>query len=197
MIARPDHGRRASGPGATEDSVIIGFGRLVTLALIVAAVFAALLGQMAPLGLAPRSWPAPDLMFCVLAYGAMARPDALPIPATFALALVGDLITGGPVGAGALALFLTLETLKRREALTDVPSRLRDLAAAALGAAAVLIGPWLMMRLSFADGPPLADLAPRWAATMIAFVPVAAAMRYGLRIRRRALRTDGPLWGDR
>ncbi|MFT6228982.1 MAG: hypothetical protein ACJARE_003405 [Paracoccaceae bacterium] len=40
-------------------------------------------------------------------------------------------------------------------------------------------------------------MASRWVFTVIAFVPVGAAMRYGLRIRRPALRDMGPLWGER
>jgi cell shape-determining protein MreD len=194
-----DRAARAShrGGGAAEDGVLSGVGRLVVLALVIAASLVALLLQMAPLGLAPGAWPAPDLLFCVLAYGAMARPDALPIPATFGLALVGDLVTGGPMGAGALALFLTLETLKRRAQIAEGRARLRDFAAMALGALVVLAGPWLLMRLSFAGGPPLLDLAPRFAATVLAFLPVAGAMRFGLRIRRAAPGADGPAWGDR
>jgi cell shape-determining protein MreD len=187
--------RRAETP--LDDGLFTGIGRLLALGAVTLACVLALLVQMAPLGLAPRSWPAPDLLYCVLAYAALARPDALSVMATFFLALMGDLVTGGPVGAGALALFLTLEALKRHAALAYTRSRLRDWAAVALGSAVVMLAPWLMLRLTFAGSPPLADLALRWALTVIAFVPVGAAMRYGLRIRRPALRDTGPLWGER
>lgn len=187
--------RREEAP--LDDGLFSGFGRLMALGAISLAGVLALLVQMAPLGLAPRSWPAPDLFYCVLAYAALARPDAMAIPATFALALLGDLITGGPVGAGALALFLTIEALKRHATLAYSRSRWRDWAAVAFGAAAVMLGPWLLMRLTFAGGPPLTDLATRWVFTAIAFVPVGAALRYGLRLRRPALRDTGPLWGER
>ena len=179
------------------DGLFPGIGRLLVLCAITLAGVAALLAQMSPLGLAPRSWPAPDLFYCVLAYAALARPDALPVPASFALALLGDLILGGPMGAGALALFLTLEALKRHAALAYVRSRRGDWAAAAFGAVVTLLGPWLLMRLTFAGGPALSALALRWAFTVLAFVPVAAAMHYGLRIRRPALRDAGPSWAER
>jgi rod shape-determining protein MreD len=187
--------RRREAP--PDDGLFTSIGRIVVLGAVTLAGVMALLAQMAPLGLAPRSWPAPDLFYCVLAYAALARPDALPVMANFALALLGDLVTGGPVGAGALALFLTIEALKRHTALAYTRSRWRDWAGVAIGAAAVMLAPWLMMRLTFAGGPPLIDLASRWVFTVIAFVPVGAAMRYGLRIRRPALRDMGPLWGER
>lgn len=187
--------RRAEAP--PDDGLFTGIGRFMVLGAVTLAGLMALLVQMAPLGLAPRSWPAPDLFYCVLAYAALARPDALPVTAVFALALMADLVTGGPVGAGALALFLTVEALKRHAALSYSRSRWRDWAAVAVGAAATLLAPWLLMRLTFAGGPPLSALAWRWAFTVLAFVPVGAAMRYGLRIRRPALRDTGPLWGER
>lgn len=187
--------RRSEAP--PDDGLFTGLGRFMVLGAVTLAGVLALLAQMAPLGLAPRSWPAPDLFYCVLAYAALARPDALPVTANFALALLADLVTGGPVGAGALALFLTIEALKRHAVLAYARARLRDWAAVAVGAAAVLLGPWLMMRLTFAGGPPPGDLASRWLFTVLAFVPVGAAMRYGLRIRRPALRDAGPLWGER
>lgn len=171
---------RASSPpgllGAVE--------RLRLLLAVAIAWGAALLAQMTPLGLSPEAWPTPDLVFCVLAVAAIARPDALPVPAAFGFALVADFVTGGPVGAGALALFLSLETLKLWSRLQDRPSRLRDLAALAAAAAASLLLPWLMMRLTFAGAPPLGALGLRWLATMAAAPLVAGAMRYGLRIRR-------------
>jgi rod shape-determining protein MreD len=187
--------RRDQAP--PDDGLFSGIGRLMVLCAVSLAGVLALLAQMAPLGLTPRSWPAPDLFYCVLAYAALARPDAMATLACFALALLGDLVIGGPMGAGALALFLTIEALKRHSALAYTRSRWRDWAAVAIGAAAVMLAPWLLMRLTFAGSPPLVDLAWRWVFTVIAFVPVGAALRYGLRIRRPALRDTSPLWGER
>ncbi|MGG7565897.1 hypothetical protein ACQ5SO_07005 [Rhodovulum sp. DZ06] len=164
--------------------------RLATLAAVTLAVLAALLVQMAPLGLAPGAWPAPDLVFCALAWTATARPDALPVPAVFGFALLRDFAVGGATGAEALALALSIEALKAQARFQDRPAPMSDLAAAALAAAATLLVPWLLLKLSFAGTPPLSALAPRWLATMAALPVVAALMRYGLRIRRPAAADD-------
>lgn len=176
--------------GLDEDRVgpppgLLGFlGRLATLGLAALAWGAALLVQMAPLGIAPDAVPAPDLAFCALAWAALARPDALPAPAAFALALATDLISGGPAGAAALGLFWGIEALKAWARFQDRPSRIRDLIAVGLAYSMALLLPWLLMRLSFAGGPPLTDLGLRWLVTMAAAVPTAAAMRFGLGLRR-------------
>ena len=158
---------------------------LVLLAAAVAALLG-LLAQMTPLGLPPGAWPAPDLVFCALAWTAVVRPDALPAWAVFALALIRDFVTGGPVGAEALALALSVEGLKAHARFQDRPALRADAMALAAAAAAALLLPWLLMKLSFAGGPPLTDLPPRWLATMAALPVVALLLRFGLRIRRPA-----------
>ncbi|SET32351.1 hypothetical protein [Oceanicella actignis] len=158
-------------------------------AALAAALFVALLLQLAPLGLQPASAPSPDLVWCVLAWFALNRRDALPAPALAAAALFADLALGGPAGAGALCMFLTAQALSARAAVADAAARphepWRDWAAASAGSAAVLLGQWLLMLVSFAGAPPLSDLSLRWAATTAAFPLAAAALRYGLMLRPR------------
>ena len=166
--------------------------RAAALGAILLACLLGLLAQLTPLGLAPGSWPAPDLVFCALAWAALARPDAIPAWAVFAIAILRDFAIGGPVGAGALALALTIEGLKLHARLQDQHGLLSDVAAAALGAAAALLPPWALMKLTFAGGPPLSALGPQWLATILAFPFAAMAMRYALRIRRPARVEDRP-----
>lgn len=184
-----------SRPGETRAAPPGLLGVAERGAALGAALLACLLGllaQMTPLGLAPGSWPAPDLVFCALAWTALARPDALPAAAVFAIAILRDFATGGPVGAGALALALSIEALKLHAGLQDKPGLAKDVAAAALAAAATLLVPWALMKISFAWTPPLSSLPPQWLATVLAFPAVALAMRYGLRIRRPAAAETAP-----
>ena len=160
--------------------------RGAALGVILLACLLALLAQSAPLGLAPGALPAPDFLFCVLAWAALARPDALPALAVFAIAIARDFAAGAPVGAGALALALAVEGLKLHARLSDRHGHVSDILAAAIACAAALLLPWLLLKISFAAAPPLAALAPAWAATALAFPFTAAALRFGLRIRRPA-----------
>ncbi|MFT6229151.1 MAG: hypothetical protein ACJARE_003575, partial [Paracoccaceae bacterium] len=49
--------RRREAP--PDDGLFTSIGRIVVLGAVTLAGVMALLAQMAPLGLAPRSWPAP------------------------------------------------------------------------------------------------------------------------------------------
>lgn len=165
---------------------------LHAFAALLLACGVALVIQLAPLGLRADARQAPDLYFCVLAFFSLRRPDVTGPFTLFVLALLHDFLTGGPLGAGALCMLLTCEALKLRASVADAGGQprsiWRDWLAASIGAAAVLLGQWILMLISFAGPPPLTDLATRWLLTALAFPLVAACMRYALGIRRRAAR---------
>lgn len=164
-----------TGPSAAlRDAAAVG-------ALILGTLLA--LGiQLAPMGPAPDA-PLPDLSWCVLAFFMLRRPDAAPLWLVFALLALRDALLGGPPGAGALTLLLALEALRLRARLLPAPrSLLGDWAAASLLYAAALAGQWLLMLISLADPPTLRALAPHALTTALAIPPVAAFLRYALRL---------------
>ena len=84
------------------------------LSVIVLAAFGwlAILLEMAPLNEDARAFPAPDLLFCVCAYFALRRPSGSPGLLVGVLGLCRDLVSGGPVGLGAMSLIAGVETMR-------------------------------------------------------------------------------------
>lgn len=82
------------------------------LAALPALCLMALLIALSPMGLAPRAFPMPDLVYVVLATWLVRRPDAAPLLMVFAIGVVSDLMRGAPLGIGTLCLLGIAELLR-------------------------------------------------------------------------------------
>ncbi len=156
--------------------------RLIRIALLLALGLAAIFVEAAPLGLSADAYPSPDILFCVVAYWSIRRPEAAVLIAVFALGLARDLMTDAPVGAGALTLVFAAEFLK---ALGHGLSR-RSFATEWLLLAAVLalviMAQWLIVLVLLAHPPYLTDLGYQWLATMALYPVLALVFRWLFRI---------------
>jgi rod shape-determining protein MreD len=76
-----------------------------------------LLGIIAALPVGIPQWGAlaPPLMLIGVFYWSLVRPDLMPPSAAFALGLFGDLLTGAPLGSGALVMVLTQWTMRSQQ----------------------------------------------------------------------------------
>ena len=64
----------------------------------------------------------PQLMLIAVFYWSLTRPDLLPVLAVFLVGLFQDIITGGPLGLGALVLMLVrMLIVSQRRVLMDKP----------------------------------------------------------------------------
>ncbi len=156
--------------------------RLLRIALMLGLGLIAIFIEAAPLGLSADAYPSPDLLFCVVAYWSIRRPEAAVLVAVFALGLARDLMTDAPVGAGVLSLVFASEFLK---ALGHGLSR-RSFATEWLLLAAVLalviMAQWLIVLILLAHPPYLTDLAHQWLATMALYPVLALVFRWLFRI---------------
>src|SRR5271154_1788743 len=75
---------------------------LPALSALVLCVIAVL-----PVGIPQWGAMAPPLMLIGVFYWSLVRPDLMPPSAAFALGLFQDLLTGAPLGSGALVMVLT------------------------------------------------------------------------------------------
>jgi len=156
--------------------------RLVGATLMLAMGLAAVFLEAAPLGLAAEARPSPDLVFLVVAYWSVRRPEAAFLIAVFALGLVRDLLTDTPAGIGVLALVATTEALK---ALSPALARRRFVAewvVVALLLGLVLALQWLTVLLLLAHPPYLSDLGQQWLVGVALYPPLALVLRWLFRI---------------
>ena len=156
--------------------------RLLEMALLAVLGLLAIFIETLPLGLPAQSHPSPDLLLCVVAYWAIRRHASAPAVLIFALALVRDLLTDVPVGAGVLSLLIVGEVLKlrrRRFARVNFAVEWIAVALAAIASAALH---WLLVVLTFAQPPYLSDLLNQSIYTMMAYPLLALFFRWGLQI---------------
>ncbi len=99
------------------------------------ALFAVLLGAV-PLGIEGFAPVAPDWLLMIVFYWSIYRPELLPAPVIFLLALLSDAIGGGPPGMSAILLLLVrLACLSQRRAFVG-----KSLLVTWFGFAAVALG---------------------------------------------------------
>lgn len=161
--------REAPVPARAGGGLILEAASLCALFLFGALAIAASLAPM-PVRFAP------DMLFCVLAVWAVRRPGSTPALAVFALGLVRDLLSGAPVGAGALGLLVAIEGLRvarTPRAAEGLRGWLPVWGVVGAWAAAPSVLPWALLTVTFAPAPAFADIALRYAATVLTF-PLAA-----------------------
>lgn len=166
-------------------------GGAVTLRLAGYAAFAACGWLAIALGLAPigggiGALSGPDLLFCAVAVVAVRRPKLAPPPLVFALGLARDMLGGGAVGLGALALTLSTAALRAQADALRRRGFLVEWGLATLWAAAALVLPWLLLTATLAPAPPLASLAGGWLATALAYPLFALMLRRAPRGAQKA-----------
>ena len=169
-------------------------GGAATLRLAGYAAFAAFAWLAIALGLAPvgggiGALPGPDLLFCVTAAVAARRPALAAAPLVFALGLACDMLGGGAIGIGALALTVAAAALRAQADTLRRRVFFAEWGLAALWAAAALALPWLLLTATLAPAPPLTSLAGGWLATALAYPLCALVLRRaprGAKTARRA-----------
>lgn len=154
------------------------------LLMSVLAVVAILL-QLAPVGLAPAALPSPQLLWVVVLFFALHRPEAVPLPLVFALGILGDLLGDGPVGARTMALLLAVWIARRYLVGLVRESPILELGvfAALCGAGHLLV--WLLLRLSFAGPPRLLHLLLLVLFSTLAYLPMMLLSQLRQRARMR------------
>jgi rod shape-determining protein MreD len=161
--------------------------RLVRIAVMLALGIFAITVEAAPLGLAPEAWPSPDILYCIVAYWAIRRPDAAPVLAVFAIGLARDLLTDLPVGAGALSLVLVAEFLKKVGPGLARRSFATEWALVALLWLLMGAAQWLVVLILLAHPPYLVDLWDQFLATMALYPLLAMIFRWLLRVGWRKI----------
>lgn len=153
--------------------------RVGALVAVVAVLGVAVAVDHAPLLGRWRAAPMPDLLLCLVALLRLRRPWLLPVPLVFVAGLGRDLLSGGAVGPGALALALVADALSRRAAVGRRIDLVRELAAVAAAAAVVLLVPVALLLIAFAEAPGWGDLGARWLATVAAYAVIATVVPFG------------------
>jgi hypothetical protein len=162
-------------------------GHLSRLAVAALLMWLAIAVDLAPLTGAARGWPMPDPLFLVTACLALRRPGLVPAPLVLGAGLLRDLLAGGAVGPGALALLVVSRVMRARApALRRRSLVVEWLDVAAMAVVAVAL-PALLLWLTLADVPSATALGGRLLATVLAYPLAVALLRVG---RERALRTD-------
>jgi rod shape-determining protein MreD len=156
--------------------------RAASVLLLVAAAWFAVAADMAPVGGWLGGWSGPDLLFCVVALWTLRRPALTPAAVVLLLGLSRDLLSGGPVGAGALGLLLATEALRARAPVRRRGGFAAECLAASLAAIVALGAPWALLTVTLAPTPPIVALADRLGATVAAYPIVALALRWAVRV---------------
>jgi rod shape-determining protein MreD len=80
-------------------------------------VTAMLLGVLAVLPIGIPQWGAlaPPLMLIAVFYWSLVRPDLMPPTAAFLLGLFQDMLSGAPIGSGALVMVATQWTMRGQQ----------------------------------------------------------------------------------
>lgn len=160
-------------------------GAPIRMAGFAATALAAILIEVAPLGLSAGASSAPDLVAAAVFFWALRRPEATPILLVFLVAICRDLLTGGPVGAGALALVLGAEMLRARNG-AQLAAHL-ELALFAVFALTTGLASWFMVWISAGGAPALSEILSRAAVSAICYPLIYFVFHMVFRIRSREL----------
>jgi rod shape-determining protein MreD len=147
----------------------------------------AILLELAPLNESAGDLPSPDILFCVVAFMVMRRPGGAPGVLILTLGLARDLLSGGPVGLGALTLLAAAETMRYLAEPLRRSSRIYEFATIAALTTAVTLAHIIVLTLVFAALPPLDVLALRLVMTVGTYFLVFFFFRQILRIRAERL----------
>lgn len=134
-----------------------------------------LLGVIAvlPLGIPDWGAMAPPLMLIAVFYWSLVRPDLMPPILAFALGLLSDLLTGAPLGSGALVMVVTQWTMRTQQRfLVNRPFLLLWAAFLPVVATAITLE-WIVYAILTLHLPPILIALARMGLGFVLF-PVAA-----------------------
>lgn len=151
--------------------------------VLIGFAWLAILIELTPLNEEASTMPAPDLLFCVAAFLVLRRPSATPAFLIVILGLARDLLGGGPVGLGALALVATIESLRALGEFLSRHNFLFELAAIAAFSFALIGLQSFGLLITFTPTPPLDQLGLRVLGTIAAYLWIYVFFRWVLRVR--------------
>ncbi len=151
--------------------------------VLIGFAWLAILIELTPLNEEASTMPAPDLLFCVSAFLVLRRPSATPGFLIVFLGLARDLIGGGPVGLGALALFASIEGLRALGEFLGRRSFIFELGAVSAFSFLVITLQTIGLLITFTQPPPLDQLALRGLGTIAAYIWIFIFFRWVLRVR--------------
>ena len=155
--------------------VLIGFGWL------------AILIELAPLGALASAAPSPELLFCVAGFLALRRPASTPTVIVLLLGLASDVISGGPIGLGALTLLAAVEALRANREWLLRHSVVYEIAAVAALAVLMNAAKVVILTIAFVPSPALETLGLGVLGTIGAYILIAAFFRFVMRLRAEPL----------
>ena len=151
---------------------------------IVVTLVGALTISSVPLGVGSAALPWPNLTLCVVFFWMIHRPSGLPTLAVLAVGLMSDLIGGGVIGAGMLALLVCTAFLRSgADALERSAFGLRWMAFVGFAAGVYLIE-GLLTALPRWTIPPIGAAFAQFLVTVLAYALVSVLFRKVLRIGR-------------
>jgi len=151
---------------------------------IIITVIAGLGMSALPLGAGPDATVWPNFLLCVVFFWLVHRPLGLPTLAVLFVGLLDDLIGGGVLGAGMLALLIgSLMIRSGSDTLVRSAFGLRWLTFAGFAAVVFLIE-WALTSLPRWSPLPVGVLFAQFLVTVIAYAPVSVLFRKVLRIGR-------------
>jgi len=153
------------------------------IAIIVTAIAGLALSAL-PLGAGSGSVTWPNFVLCVVFFWAIHRPLGMPTLAILFIGLVDDLIGGGVLGAGMLALlFGSLFVQAGAEMLARSAFGMRWFAFAGFAAVVFLIE-WALSSLPRWSPLPIGVPFAQFLVTVVAYAPVSVVFRKVLRVGR-------------
>ena len=151
---------------------------------IATTVIAALAISVIPMGVGPATMPWPNFTICVVFFWIVHRPQGMPTLAVLFIGLAHDLIGGGVVGAGMLAMLLaSFALVPAAESLHRSAFGLRWIAFTAF-AFGIFALEWALTSLSFQKWTPLTAPLAQLLVTVLAYPLVSVLFRRVMRIGR-------------
>lgn len=151
--------------------------------VLIGFAWLAILIELTPLNEQASTMPAPDLLFCIAAFLVLRRPSATPAFLIVVLGLARDLLGGGPVGLGALALVASIESLRAVGEFLSRHNFLFELGVVATVSFALVGLQIFGLLITFSAIPPFDQLGLRVLGTIAAYVLVFVFFRWVLRVR--------------
>lgn len=143
-----------------------------------------LLGNLLPLQTTPRSWAAPDLLFCFAMVWSVRRPDFVPLPLLAGLFLLADLLLSRPPGLAAALMLLACHDLQAHMRQLRSASFLAEWLRAAILIVAAMIGARLILIVLLVPVPPLSLTAFQIGVTILSYPLVVAVSLLIFGVRR-------------
>lgn len=151
--------------------------------VLIGFAWLAILIELSPLNEEASTMPAPDLLFCIAAFLVLRRPSATPAFLIVILGLARDLLGGGPVGLGALALVASIEGLRALGEFLSRHNFLFELGAVAAFSLLLVSLQTFGLLVTFSAVPPIDQLVLRVLGTIGAYLWVFVFFRWILRVR--------------